>query len=77
MAINIWGKYRNNKPEILDTASAAEVEKMVGEYRMAYGSDWLIWHGRRKDGEGKKDDSVRVRDGSNVLQLHEYMHLRR
>lgn len=78
MTINIWGRYKKNKPEIIDTAdSQGEAEKMVFEYRMAYGSGWLIWHGRRKDGEGKKDGEVSLRERSNVLQLHEHLHLRR
>lgn len=78
MTINIWGRYKKNKPEIIDTAdSAKEAEQMVSEYRMAYGDGWLIWHGRRKDGEGTKDGEVSVRSGGNVLWLHEHLHLRR
>ena len=48
MTISIWGKYLNKKPEVIDRASSpANAEYLVGEYRMAYGRDWVIWAGRR------------------------------
>jgi hypothetical protein len=50
MTINIWGKYKGAVPEIIDTAtSLRDAEYLIREYRMAYGKDWLIWQGRRKD----------------------------
>jgi hypothetical protein len=62
MSINIWGRYKKNKPEIIDTAeSMKDAVYLVGEYRMAYGRDWLVWHGRRKDGTGEKDSDVQLR----------------
>jgi hypothetical protein len=78
MPINIWGRYKKNPPEIIDTAeSIRDAEHLVGEYRMAYGSDWLVWHGRRKDGERTKDGDVSLRGDGNVLRLHEHLRLRR
>ena len=78
MPINIWGRYKKNKPEIIDTAETMkDAAYLVGEYRMAYGSSWLVWHGRRKDGEGTKDGEVLLRRNGNVLRLHEHLHLRR
>ena len=39
----IMGKYRG-KTEQLDTATGeAEANYLVGEYRMAFGSEWVIW----------------------------------
>ena len=78
MTINIWGRYKKAAPEIIDTAtSMRDAEYLVGEYRMAFGMDYLVWHGRRKDGEGTKDGDVSLRSGSNVLWIHEHLHLRR
>lgn len=78
MPINIWGRYKKNKPEIIDTAeSMRDAEYMVGEYRVAYGTDWLVWHGRRKDGEGEKDGEVQLRRDGDLLRIHEHLRLRR
>lgn len=50
MTISIWGKYKNNPPEVIDHASSVqEAGYLAGEYRMAYGRDWVVWTGR-KDG---------------------------
>ena len=39
----IMGKYRG-KTEQVDTATGeAEANYLVGEYRMAFGSEWVIW----------------------------------
>lgn len=48
----IMGRYRRGTWEIIDTyepepgeseaAAEAEVERLAGEYRMAYGSEWQI-----------------------------------
>ena len=71
MPINIWGRYKNAAPEIIDTAeSMKDAEYLVGEYRMAYGQGWLVWHGRRKDGEGTKDDSVPLRGAGHLQRVY-------
>ena len=78
MSINIWGRYKKAAPEIIDTAETLkDARYLVGEYRLAFGQDWLIWHGRRKDGEGTKDSDVSLRRDGNVLRLHEHLQLRR
>lgn len=39
----VMGKYRG-RTEVLDEFETQhEAEKMASEYRMAYGSSWLIW----------------------------------
>lgn len=78
MSINIWGRYKRNKPEIIDTAeSMKDAVYMVGEYRLAYGQDWLVWHGRRKDGEGEKEGDLQLRRDGDLLRIHEHLQLRR
>ena len=63
MPINIWGRYKRAAPEIIDTAeSMKDAVYMVGEYRIAYGQDWLVWHGRRKDGGPDEASKMRLRD---------------
>lgn len=42
----IWGRYQDKEPEKIDEGNAAY---LVGEYRMAFGRDWTIWRGRKKD----------------------------
>ena len=40
----IYGRY-NGQVETIDTADTkSEAMYMVGEYRMAYGADWVIWY---------------------------------
>lgn len=59
MVIRIWGRYKNNAPEVIDEASSQlDADYLVGEYRMAYGRDYLVWAGRRKDGEAPKRNEV-------------------
>lgn len=61
MAINIWGKYRG-KSEIIDTAETAkDAAYLVGEYRLAYGHEWTVWSGRKKDDPTAKDNHLLVR----------------
>jgi len=53
----IWGKYKNLKPEKIDTIPTHDVQRMLHEYRLAYGAfpgsphakSWKLWIGRRKD----------------------------
>mgnify|MGYP001180844825 CR=1 FL=1 len=78
MTINIWGRYKKAAPEIIDTAeSMRDAEHLVGEYRIAYGQDWLVWHGRRKDGEGEKAGDLQLRRDGDLLRIHEHLSLRR
>ena len=47
--INIWGQYKNHKPEKIDSASKkSEALYLAREYQMAYGSDWRVWAGTRE-----------------------------
>ncbi len=56
MAISIWGKHAGSPPEVVDRASSKrEAEYMAREYRMAFGSDWVIWAGRRDQGPVKSE----------------------
>jgi len=43
----IWGKYKNGKTEKIDETDNPEY--LVREYRIAFGPDWTIWAGRKKD----------------------------
>lgn len=59
MVIRIWGRYKKNAPEVIDEASSQkDADYLVGEYRMAYGRDWIVWAGRKKDGEEPKRNEV-------------------
>lgn len=51
--VRIWGKYRNNPPEVIDTTTKKEAAYLVGEYRMAFGKDWVVWAGTRDGKEPK------------------------
>jgi hypothetical protein len=66
--ISIWGRYRGNRPEVIDRASnERQANYLLGEYMMAYGAcpgqhahkDWKLWAGRRdaepiREGEGRR-----------------------
>ena len=55
MTISIWGRLSGKKPEKIDEASNwKEARYLVVEYRMAYGSSWVIWAGPRKNEPGKE-----------------------
>ena len=47
----IWGRYvPNDTVEKIDQASSQkDADYLAGEYRMAFGRDWKIWAGRKKD----------------------------
>lgn len=78
MTIKIWGRYKNGESEVLDDATDQnDADFLVGEYRMAYGSDWLIWQGRKKDGTTETRSEVPVRKVGNVLFVHEHVFMRR
>jgi hypothetical protein len=65
--ISIWGRYRDNKPEVIDRASdQRQAEYMLGEYMLAFGAypgqchhkDWKLWAGRR-DAEPQREERNR------------------
>ena len=39
----IMGKYRGNAGEIDQFETRKEAMRMFGEYRMAFGSEWVLW----------------------------------
>jgi hypothetical protein len=39
----IMGEYHGNQEELDSTDSFIEAEYMLGEYVMAFGSEWAIW----------------------------------
>jgi hypothetical protein len=51
MAVKIWGKYKGTgNVEVLDTANNERTAvRLAQEYQAAYGRDWKIWVGRKKD----------------------------
>lgn len=54
--LSIWGKYLvTGITERIDNAtSKGDAAYLVGEYQMAFGRDWQIWSGRKKDGDGDR-----------------------
>ena len=44
--MSIWGRYQGGTPEKIDDDDSAY---LLAEYRMAFGSGWSLWRGRRKD----------------------------
>jgi len=57
----IWGRYvPNDTVEKIDQASSQkDADYLAGEYRMAFGRDWKIWAGRKKDEPGKESSGSR------------------
>lgn len=51
----IWGRYLNKQPEKIDDIPKHDVQRCLHEYMMAFGKDWKLWIGRRKD-EPKNDE---------------------
>lgn len=44
MSYKIMGRYKNRPVEEIDTAEThKEAQYLLGEYVMAFGSDWQIW----------------------------------
>lgn len=44
-AYTIFGSYQGSSKEAIDTADDEKTaEYLVGEYKLAYGSNWNIWH---------------------------------
>lgn len=54
--MKIWGKYRG-KVELIDTCTKGEAAYLVGEYQLAYGSQWIVWAGLKRD-EPRLDEST-------------------
>lgn len=46
--MTIWGKYKG-KVEKIDTCTKSDAVYLVGEYRLAFGTGWVIWVGRKSD----------------------------
>ena len=42
----IWGRYQAGKPERIDTGDSAY---LLREYALAFGRDWSLWRGRKRD----------------------------
>lgn len=40
----IIGKYQASSEEIDTAKDLKEAEYLVGEYQMAYGKEWSVWH---------------------------------
>lgn len=47
--VTIWGKLKGHKPEKIDQCEKRSALYLVGEYQLAFGKDWIIWAGRKKD----------------------------
>jgi len=50
--MNIWYKYKDNKPEKIDIYPKCEIDYMIREYRIAFKADQKnikVWAGLRKD----------------------------
>lgn len=48
--MKIWGKYlRTGKVELIDTCDKKDTGYILGEYRMAFGRDWVIWAGLKRE----------------------------
>ena len=52
--ISIWGRLKNREPEVLDHAGGKDAATyLVVEYKMAFGSGWKIWAGKKNEEPGK------------------------
>jgi hypothetical protein len=47
--MKIWGRYLNNAPECIDDIPKNDAQHCLYEYKMAFGREWKLWIGRRKD----------------------------
>lgn len=47
--MTIWGKLKGREIEKIDTCTKADAAYLVGEYRMAFSKDWVIWAGLKRD----------------------------
>jgi len=47
---NIWAQYKNAEPDkIEENVPDKEVTHLLSEYRMAFGPDFSIWAGLKKE----------------------------
>jgi hypothetical protein len=44
----IYGKYNGEVEEIDEADDLKTAQYLVGEYRLAFGADWKIWHQRKR-----------------------------
>ncbi len=51
MGTKIWGKPKDGKAEVIDETyrDGDSAGYLMGQYRMAYGQDWKIWAGLKRD----------------------------
>jgi len=57
--MNIWGRYQGRPPEKIDSdLPKNDALRCLYEYRLAFGKDWILWLGRKKD-----DPTIRSKDG--------------
>jgi hypothetical protein len=57
--MTIWGKYKNKPIEKIDQASnQRDADYLVGEYRLAFGRDWIIWAGKKNEMPGSRTGST-------------------
>ena len=48
--MKIWGKYKPTRVvELIDTCAKKDVGYILREYMMAFGRDWIIWAGLKRD----------------------------
>lgn len=48
--MNIWMRYKKLPPELIDSSDKHNTaEFLVAKYQLAYGTDTVVWAGRRKD----------------------------
>lgn len=47
--MKIWGRLKGREPEVVDECSKKEVSYLLGEYRMAFGKDWVLWAGLKRE----------------------------
>lgn len=70
--ISIWFQLPGQKPEVVDRASnLQEAEYLLGQYRLAFGPQAVLWAGRRdkrpESATTTKNSTVRLRSYRDVL----------
>jgi len=56
--MKIWGCYKNNKPEIIDEVPERSAVKYLHEYLLAFGPDWKLWLGLKKDEPNPRKEKI-------------------
>ena len=55
--MSIWGKNKQTgRVEKLDEASKSEAYTMAREYQLAFGRDWIVWVGLKRDEPGQGEE---------------------